>query len=88
MENQLRTQDRRNSIRLEMVSPVFYTQIDNKGRACGEIPCKSMDIRSRGAKLKSSFPVGSGEMLEITMSLGPNMVTFRGKVIHATLSED
>jgi c-di-GMP-binding flagellar brake protein YcgR len=88
MEGRPRFQDRRSSIRLELVSPVVYTQFDNKGRASAQTPSKSMDISSGGVKLKSGFVVHSGDMLEITMALGPNMVTFRGEVVHVTPAED
>jgi len=88
MEDKLRFQDRRNSIRLKIVSPVVYTQFDNRGRAYETKPSKTMNISSGGGKLKSSFPVKSGELLEITIALGPKMVTFKGKVIYATPSDD
>lgn len=88
MEDELRFQDRRNSIRLKIVSPVVYTQFDNQGRACEGKRSKTMNISSGGVKLKSSFSVESGELLEITMALGPKMVTFKGKVIYATPSDD
>jgi c-di-GMP-binding flagellar brake protein YcgR len=88
MHGRFRFQDRRNSVRLKTVYPVLYTQFDRRGRACGQTPSKSMDISSGGVKLKSSFPVDDGEILEITMALGPSMVTFRGKVVHVTPSED
>jgi hypothetical protein len=38
--------------------------------------------------LQSSSPVESGEMLDITLALGDNLVTFKGRVIHVKLSED
>ena len=32
--------------------------------------------------------IDSGEVLDITMALGENLVTFKGKVIYVTPSED
>jgi len=72
MEQPSRTQDRRNSIRVNLVAPAVYTRFDNKGRACDQKPSKSMNVSSGGVRLKSSFPVESGEMLDISMALGNN----------------
>ena len=88
MQAKPRFQDRRNSSRLKMVSPVVYTQFDKKGRVGEHKACKSINISSRGVKLKSIFPVDFGEMLEITMTLGPTMVTFKGRVVYVTSSRD
>jgi hypothetical protein len=88
MEQPSRPHDRRNSIRVNLVAPAVYTRFDNKGRACDQKPSKSMNVSSGGVRLKSSFPVESGEILDISMALGNNSVTFRGKVVYATPADD
>ena len=47
-----------------------------------------MNVSLGGVKLQSSFPVDSGEVLDITMALGENLVTFKGKVVYITGSEN
>ncbi len=47
-----------------------------------------MNVSQGGVRLQSSFLVSSGEVLDITMALGENLVTFKGKVIHVAPSED
>jgi hypothetical protein len=88
MEQPSRPHDRRNSIRVNLVAPAVYTRFDNKGRACDQKPSKSMNVSSGGVRLKSSFPVESGEMLDISMALGNNSVTFKGKVVYVTPADD
>jgi hypothetical protein len=70
-----------------MVFPVVYNQFDNQGRACDQVPSKSMDISSGGVKLQSGFAVRPGELLDISMALGPSMVTFKGEVVHVVRSD-
>ena len=87
MEDTFRFQDRRCSIRLKMDYPAIYTRFDTQGRECDQKVSRSMNVSLRGVRLQSSFPVDSGEVLDITMALGDNLVTFRGKVIYVTPSE-
>jgi len=87
MKDRSRIRDRRNSTRIKISSSAIYTRFDNKGRACEQKASKSMDISSGGVRIKSDFPVDSGELLEITIALGPNMVSFKGRVVHANPSE-
>lgn len=47
-----------------------------------------MDVSLGGVRLQSSFLVDSGEVLDITMALGENLVTFMGKVVYVTPSKD
>lgn len=88
MGERVRITDRRNSIRVKMFCPAVCTRFDNGGRTCELVPSTAMDISSRGVKLKYGFIVTPGEILEITMALGPNMVTFRGRVVHMKPAED
>ena len=88
MKDKPRVKERRNSVRVKMVFPALYTRFDNQKRAWEQKPSKSVDVSAGGVKLKSSFPVDSGEFLEISMALGDNLVTFRAKVVYATPSED
>ena len=87
MEDTFRFQDRRGSIRLKMICPAIYTRLDSQGRECDQKICRSMNVSLKGVRLQSSFPVDSGEVLDITMALADNVVTFRGKVISVTPSE-
>ena len=47
-----------------------------------------MNVSQGGVRLQTSFLVDSGEVLDITMALGENLVTFKGKVIYVKPSED
>jgi len=88
MEDTFRSQDRRNSIRLKIDYPAIYTRFDNQGRECDQKISRSMNMSLGGVRLQSSFPVDSGEVLDISMALRENLVTFKGKVIYVTGSED
>lgn len=88
MENTLGFQDRRGSIRLEMIYPTMYTRFDNQGRPYDQKISRSMNVSQGGVRLQSSFLVDSGEVLDITMALGENLVSFKGKVIYVAPSED
>jgi len=87
MEDTFRFQDRRGSIRLKMICPAICTRFNNPGRECDQEISRSMNVSLKGVRLQSSFPVDSGEVLNITLALGANLVTFRGKVIYVTPSE-
>ena len=88
MEDTFRFQDRRGSIRLKMIYPAIYTRFDNQGRAYDQKISRSMNVSQGGVRLQTSFLVDSGEVLDITMALGENLVTFKGKVIYVKPSED
>lgn len=88
MEDQTRSQDRRNSVRLDASCPCSYARFDDQGKPCDQRPSRSINLCSEGVKLQSSFAVDSGEMLKITMALGDNLVTFRGKVIYVNRLKD
>ena len=88
MEDTFRFHDRRDSIRLKMDYPAIYTRFDDQGRECDQKISQSMNVSLGGARLQTSFPVDSGEVLDITMALGENLVTFKGKVVYVTGSED
>ena len=88
MEDSFGFQDRRGSIRLKMIYPAIYTRFDNQGRAYDQKISRSMNVSQGGVRLQSSFLVDSGEVLDITMALGENLVTFKGKVIYVKPSED
>jgi hypothetical protein len=88
MEDTFRFHDRRESIRLNMDYPALYTRFDNQGRAYDQKISHSKDVSRGGVKLQSSFPVDAGELLDISMALGENLVTFKGKVTYVSGSED
>ena len=88
MEDTLGFQNRKDSIRLRVIYPAIYTRFDNKGRPCDQKICRSMNVSQRGVRLQSSFPVDYGEVLDVTMALGENLVAFKGKVVYVTSSED
>ena len=88
MEEKPRVQERRSSIRVKIVSPAVYTRFDNKGKACEQTISKSVDMSHGGVKLKSNSPVDAGEKIDITMALEDKLVSFKGKVVHATPSKD
>ena len=88
MEDSLTFQNRKDSIRLKVIYPAIYTRFDNKGRPCDQKTCRSMNVSQGGVRLQSSFPVDSGEVLDITIALGGNLVAFKGKVVYVASSED
>ena len=88
MGRQSGIQDRRNAIRVKMVAPAVYTRFDTKGRASDQKPSNSVNVSSGGVRLKSSFPVESGEMLDISIALAGAPITFKGKVVYVSPSPD
>lgn len=87
MEATFRFQERRDSIRLKMDYPAIYTRLDDQGREYGQKISRSRNISLGGMRLQSNFPVDPGEVLVITMALGENLLTFKGKVIYVAPSE-
>jgi hypothetical protein len=88
MEDRLIFQNRKDSIRLKVIYPAIYTRFDNKGREYDQKICRSMNVSQRGVRLQSSFSVDSGEVLDVTIALGGNLVAFKGKVVYVASSED
>jgi hypothetical protein len=88
MEDTVGLQDRRGSIRFKMSYATIYTRFDTQGRECDQKISRSIDVSLGGVRLQSSFLVDSGEVLDITMALGENLLTFKGKVVYVTPSKD
>ena len=88
MEDIFRFHNRRGSIRLKMIYPALYTRYDDQGRAYDRKMSRSMNVSLGGVKLQSSYPVDSGEVLNISMALRENLINFKGKVVYVTGSED
>jgi hypothetical protein len=84
----IQVSNRKDSIRLKVIYPAIYTRFDNKGGAYDQKICQSMNVSLGGMRLQSGFLLDPGEMLDISIALGENLVTFRGKVIYVTPSED
>ena len=87
MEDSPIFQNRKDSIRLKVIYPAIYTRFDNKGREYDQKSCRSMNVSQRGVRLQSNFPVDSGELLDITIALGGNLVAFKGRVAYVAPSE-
>ena len=87
MEDSPIFQNRKDSIRLKVIYPAIYTRFDNKGREYDQKSCRSMNVSQRGVRLQSNFPVDSGELLDITIALGGNLVAFKGRVVYVAPSE-
>jgi len=68
--------------------PATYALFDKQGNPCDQKIAKVEDVNLKGVRLQSSFRVEPGEILDVTLALGDNLVSFRGKVIHARLSEE
>ena len=82
-----RIQDRRRSIRLEVSPKALCTLFDNRGRPGRQAPLRSLDLSSGGARFRSDFLVIPGQTIEVTLSLGPHLIFFMGRVVHVTPSE-
>jgi hypothetical protein len=88
MDDRARPQEKRNAVRLDASCPCTYTRFDDQGKPLSQRPSRSLDLSLSGVRLQSSFPVDLGEMLKITMALGDDLVTFKGKVVYVTHSEE
>jgi len=88
VEDIFRFHNRRGSIRLKMIYPALYTRYDDQGRAYDRKMSRSMNVSLGGVKLQSSYPLDSGEVLNISMALRENLINFKGKVVYVTGSED
>ncbi len=88
MKNPSRPHERRKSVRLNSICPATYVRFDEQWKPCERRRSRSLDLSPDGVRLQSLFPVDTGELLGITLSLGDQSVSFRGKVIHVTRSKD
>lgn len=88
MENRSRPHDRRNSVRLGATCPCAHTRFDDEGEPFDQRPSESVNLSFEGVALQSRFPVDPGEVLKVTMALGENLISFRGKVIYVNLAKD
>ncbi len=88
MERNPRLQERRNWVRFNKMHPVTYIRFDEKGNPCDQKPSRSMNMSQGGVKLQSNFPVQQEEVLDLTMALEDELITFRGKVIYVIRSEE
>ena len=87
MEDAFRFRDRRASIRLKVEHPALCTRFDNVGRQRDQRISHSINVSLGGARFRSNFPVNTGEVLDITMALEDNLVTFKAEVIYVTPCE-
>jgi hypothetical protein len=71
-----------------MFSKALCARFDSRGRTGQQALLRCIDISSGGARFASNFLVALGQMLEFTMPLGPNIILFRGTVVHVTPSQD
>ena len=88
MEDQSRPHERRRSVRLRASCPCTYTRFDDDGNPYDQRPSRSVNLSLAGVALQSDFPVETGETLKISMALGDDQISFRGKVVHVTPTED
>jgi hypothetical protein len=68
--------------------PATYTRFDERGNPFDQKIAKVTEVSLKGVRLQSSFRVEPGEMLDVTLALGDKLVSFKGKTIHARLSEE
>jgi hypothetical protein len=87
MKEPFRVRDRRNAMRLDVKCPCAHTRFDDGGNPYDQRPSKSLNLTAEGVGLHSRFSVDVGEMLKITMALGDDLITFRGKVIYVNFSQ-
>lgn len=88
VRDRTRIPERRNWRRLDTVYPSIYTRFDDQGRPDDQKPCKTIDVSPGGVKLRSSFSVNPGEMLDVAMALGANSINFKGVVTYVEPSGD
>jgi len=84
MEDTFRFHDRRASIRVKAEYPALCTRFDNVGRQRDQRISHSINVSLGGARFHSNFPVNTGEVLDITLALKDNLVTFKAEVIYVT----
>jgi hypothetical protein len=82
MEPQRKIRDRRRSARVKTNRPSSHRRIDEKGRVLEPRPSRSINVSSDGAKLRSDWPVDSGETLKVNIDLGESTVAFIGTVVY------
>ena len=88
MEHKPRIQERRGSIRHNMIYPAIYTRFDKQGRPFDEKPSRSVNISLGGVRLQSSFPVNPKEVLDVALALEDSLVTYKGEVVYVIYSQD
>ena len=88
MEDKNLLEERRKSVRHDMVYPTIYTRVDKQGEPRDQKPARSLNISVGGMRVETSFHVRRNELLEISVALADNLVTFMGRVIHVSLSKN
>ena len=88
MRDKSRIQDRRHRDRVKMNYPATYTRYDRWGNPCDQKIVKVADVNLEGVRLQSSFRLEPQDILDVTLALGENLISFRGKVIHSRLSKE
>jgi hypothetical protein len=84
MTDEYRIPERRIVARAKINYPATYTGFDERRNPCDSRIVKVTEVSLIGVRLQSSSPIESGEILDITLALEDNLVSFRGKLIHAT----
>ena len=87
MEDEFGVRNRRNLDRVKMNYPATYTRFDKQGNPYDQKIAKVTDVNLKGVRLQSSFRVEAGEILDVTLALGDKLVSFKGKTLHARLTE-
>jgi hypothetical protein len=88
MKANLKIPERRKTDRARTNHLASYTRHNTLGEPCEQVIARLTDVSLGGVRLQSCFSVQPGEMLDITLVLGNNLVNFRGKATHMTPSHE
>jgi len=87
MEYRPPVQDRRVSVRRNMIYPVVYTRFDDHGRPFDQKPSRCVNVSLGGVRLQNTFRVEPKEVLHIDIALEESLVSFKGEVVYVIHSQ-
>ena len=87
MDDQSWAREKRRWVRINTRCACTVARFDEEGNPKDQRPSKTFNLSSEGVGLETNFLVRPGEILKITMALGDQVVSFRGRVAHVSHSE-
>jgi hypothetical protein len=87
MEDQSWAREKRKWVRINTHRPCIVVRFDEEGNARDQGASSTLNLSSEEVGLETDFSVRPGEILKITMALGDQLVSFRGRVAYVKHSE-
>jgi hypothetical protein len=88
MKANLGIPERRKTDRLRTNQLASYTRYDTLSQPGEQVIARLTEVGLGGVRIESGSPAQPGEMLDVTLAFGNNLVSFKGKAIHMTPSRD